>query len=191
MLKGIAKKVYYSYRKLLYAICGRKQTSVISEGKECEVKLLNVEDGTYGDVVHPCVRYIPESFRGHRWWMVFTPYYGFNNKLENPRLCYGVVGGKNGTIAPSQWIMVEEIESGKETGYNSDPTMIYHNKNLYIYWRENFTERTTAAGNIRATYCKVFTEEDSKDVAEPILTEQSKFCDREMCPTFFIGNGNF
>ncbi len=101
------------------------------------------------------------------------------------------LGGKNGTIAPSQWIMVEEIESGKETGYNSDPTMIYHNKNLYIYWRENFTERTTAAGNIRATYCKVFTEEDSKDVDEPILTEQSIFCDREMFPTFFIGNGNF
>lgn len=100
-------------------------------------------------------------------------------------------GGKNETVAPSQWIMVEEIESGKTVGYNSDPTMIYDNKSLYVYWRENNTERVKSNGNIRATYCKVYTEDAVENVDDPILIEQSKYSDKEMCPTFFIDNGNF
>lgn len=191
MLKRVFKDIYYTYRKLLYIICGRKQTSLFHKGTVCEVNLLDLEDNTRGDVVHPCVRYIPEGFRGHRWWMVYTPYYMHNNKLENPRLCYGVGMGQNETLAPLQWVMVEEVESGKDVGYNSDPTIIYYNRSLYIYWRENNTERTTSAGNIRATYCKVYKEDTVKGVTEPILIEKTKDSDKEMCPTFFANKDIF
>lgn len=189
-MKRYLKKLYYYYTQLLYVICGRQRESILQKGKLCEVELLDPEDSTYGDIVHPCVRFIPEGFRGHRWWMVYTPYYGYNNKMENPRLCFGVEDSRNGASAPQKWVMVEEIEEGKEVGYNSDPTMIYYDNSLYVYWRENFTERTTSIGNKRATFCKVYTEKGTESVSEPILTEPSQSSDKEMSPTFLAYNGN-
>lgn len=175
----------------LYSIFDRKKNSIFKQGDLCEVVLLDSNDLTRGDVVHPCVRYIPEGFRGHRWWMVYTPYYDFNNKIENPRLCYGLEEKGKETTAPRKWIMAEEVEIGKEVGYNSDPTMIYHDKSLYIYWRENFTTRTISNGDKRATFCKVYKEDRIENVIEPILSEKTVFSDKEMCPTFLTYNNIF
>lgn len=190
-MKQILKNIYYGYIRLLNLICGRQRNSILQKGDSCEIELLEPNDSTFGDIVHPCIRYIPEGFRGHHWWMVYTPYYGFNNKIENPRLCFGVEDSRSVTVAPKKWVMVEEIEKGKDVGYNSDPTMIFYDKSLYVYWRENFTERTTSSGNMRATFCKVYTEKGTVNVSEPILTELSRYEDKEMCPTFLIYNNNF
>lgn len=190
-MKQILKRIYYGYIQLLYVICGRQRKSTLRKGELCEVELLDPNDLTYGDIVHPCVRFIPEGFRGHHWWLVYTPYYGFNNKIENPRLCFGVEDSGKKAVAPRKWVMVAEIENEKSIGYNSDPTLFYCDKRLYIYWRENFTERTTSTGNMRATFCKVFTENGIENIAEPILTEPSRFSDKEMCPTFLSYNNKY
>ena len=100
-------------------------------------------------------------------------------------------GGKNESEAPQNWVMVQEVEPGKATGYLSDPTLLYHDKKLYVYWRENFTDRTKATGNIRATFCKIYSETGVEQVAVPILTEPTKYSDKEMCPTFYVRDGEF
>ena len=75
------------YRCFQYRLCGRHKYGVMPAGVLCEVEGKGAAPD-FGDVVHPCVRYIPEGFNGHSWWMVYTPYYKANAELENPILCY-------------------------------------------------------------------------------------------------------
>ncbi|MBO9605718.1 MAG: hypothetical protein J7639_07195, partial [Paenibacillaceae bacterium] len=42
-------------------------------------------DGS-GQTVHPCVLFFPEGWKGHRYWMAFTPYPDGNDQFENPSL---------------------------------------------------------------------------------------------------------
>ena len=36
------------------------------------------------DCLHPCIRYSEQGFAGYHYWMVQSPYYAWNNKVENP-----------------------------------------------------------------------------------------------------------
>ena len=152
----------------------------------------NVEDPTiditHGDVVHPCIRYIEEGFEGHQWWMVYTPYYAEDCKLENPRLCYS--NASKGET-PTEWKFYCSIVNMPEIGYNSDPTMLFSNGQLYIYWRENKTPKAKEHGFTRLTIgCRVF-EKRITFFPEHQLMETSSFFDKEVCPTFLERNGTF
>ena len=74
------RKILNVYRKIQYALCGRHHYGVMPIGRECVHEPFEQEIN-FGDVVHPCVRYIPKGYLGHRWWMVYTPYYGSNIML--------------------------------------------------------------------------------------------------------------
>lgn len=173
------------YRKIQFFLFGRSENGLMAKGQRCFV-LGQEKNESHGDIVHPCVRYIPEVFRGHKWWMVYTPYYGANAAIENPLLCWGE---ENGNEAPTTWHVEEMVKNGYAKGYNSDPNLYYEDGKLFIYWRENDTERLLARGLHRGTFVKVYSENGFNEYEEPVLVEDMEYEDKETCPTFIkIGN---
>ena len=185
--KNVALWLLEKYRRILLFCFGYTSRGVMPAGIPCHVEDPTM-DLTHGDVVHPCVRYIEEGFEGHKWWMVYTPYYAVNNKLENPRLCYADTpdGG-----LPTEWKFYCSIAGLPESGYNSDPTMLFLKNELYVFWRENETQRAKELGCTRITVgCKV-----CKKIVTPVskhqLMEDSTLYDREVSPTFIARKGAY
>lgn len=84
----------------------------------------------HDDCLHPCIRYCEKGFAGFHYWMVQSPYYGWNNRIENPILYRGnslAAIGNNGVV------IVDTPEGG---GYNSDPHLFFDDSVLYVFWRE-------------------------------------------------------
>ena len=102
-----------------------------------DVESLRQIDNEYGDwLVHPCVRYIPEGFQGHKWWMVVTPYPKYNNYYENPILYYG---DENSNYPPNKWHFVAVVQKSHKTGYNADGNLYFDGNKLWIFWKEKDT----------------------------------------------------
>lgn len=173
------------YRRLLFRLCGRSESGVLSSWYPCQVEDPTAGQ-TFGDVVHPCVRYIEEGFEGHKWWMVYTPYYGCNAEMENPRLCYSDTF--DGEL-PTEWKFYCIIKDKPKEGYNSDPTLLFHEGRLYVYWRENYTLRTRSLGVSRTTVGCYIDNRQVHYLAEAQLLELNRNKDKEVSPTFLSFNG--
>lgn len=147
-------------------------------GEACRVEHFKFAQN-HGDIVHPCVRYSVNAFRGHHWWMIYTPYYNADASIENPILCFGV---SNSDTAPIEWVPYMEIIGTPDAGYNSDPTMFFESSKLHIFWRENFTPKTSRDGLTRATYSCILSEsiETYEDI--PVLSEHDQFEDKQVSP---------
>ncbi len=176
-------KLIENYRRLLYFFHGHSSRGILPAGIPC-----NVDDPTkaitHSDVVHPCVRFVKEGFEGHQWWMVYTPLYGGDDSLENPRLCYAdsVTDG-----APTEWEYYCTIRNCPKTGYNSDPTIFFKEGRLYVFWRE---VDTPEANKLSASYITTGCYVEHKNVVylcDPQLIEplgrEAIHDDREICPT--------
>jgi hypothetical protein len=157
---------------------------VLPAGNLCDVEDPTM-DITHGDVVHPCVRYIKEGFEGHQWWMVYTPFYAENDKLENPRLCYADAAEGN---PPTEWKFYCSIADTPETGYNSDPTLLFKDGMLYVFWREYKTPKAKDYGLNMLTVGCVIHEKKVTYFSKPQLTELSEFTDKEVSPTIISNN---
>lgn len=168
------------YRKLQYAVCGRVEIGLMNDGRVCTHTPFE-EEINHGDVVHPCVRYIPVGYLGHKWWMVYTPYYAANVKTENPILCYG---DSETSDPPIHWIVAYQVQGQPKIGYNSDPTLFYENGKMYVMWRENLTERCIKAGYIRATFGAEVCENGIGEVFGPLVGTKDSDEDAEVSPTF-------
>ena len=144
---NLARNVIETYRALQYKFCGRSRYGVMPSGQHCTHDPFE-EDVNHGDVVHPCVRYIPEGYEGHCWWMVYTPYYAANDKTENPILCFAE---SNDPVPPTHWKIYCQVQGQPAKGYNSDPVLFYEGGKLYVMWRENLTNRCENSGTIRAS----------------------------------------
>lgn len=46
-------------------------------------------------LTHPSVLYFPESWNGHKYWAVATPYPNSNDEYENPSIYYFDTPGEN------------------------------------------------------------------------------------------------
>ena len=133
------------------------------------------------DAVHPCVRYVPEGIFGHKWWMVYTPYYKANAKIENPRLCYG----ESETIeAPTNWHVVKELVPQHTNGYNSDPYLWIKDGKMFVFWRENDTPALIDKQLVRGTFCAEINEVFDLLNTRLVLPEEAQFEDKETCPAF-------
>ena len=174
-----ARRLLGLFRELQYRIYGRSFVGVMHPGVLCTVED-RMPEMTHGDVVHPCVRYIEDGFEGHKWWMVYTPYYAANASLENPILCYG---DSDNSEAPTHWSFYCEIQPQQSKGYNSDPTMFFKDGRLFVFWRENETPRADACGCFRATFGGEVKSKKLVPFENPILMEQFDNEDRETCPT--------
>lgn len=180
-LDFIARKILKVYRTFLYSIYRLSRDAVLPYGDKCSVGEFKYELNK-GDIVHPCIRISTKLFRGHKWWMIYTPYYAANADLENPILCYGI---EKNNSAPSCWVPYCEIQPKPSDGYNSDPVMFFENDNLHVYWRENFTPRTDNDSLSRATYGCTLTESERIDFKDPILSEKKIHEDKQISPFIF------
>lgn len=161
------------------------------QGVPCQVEDPE-SDVTHGDVVHPCVRYIEEGFEGHQWWMIYTPFYGNDDHIENPRLCYA---DSDHSTPPTRWKYYCNIKGQPQCGYNSDPALLYHNGNLYVFWRECHTENTQKIRCNFATFGGLVRNKTVIPLPEVLLPnargEVSRSHDREVSPTFMAVDNKF
>ena len=98
-------------------------------------------DPLYGDfLIHPCIRYIPEGFAGHKWWMAVTPFPRMDDRYENPVLYFGEGEGPE---PPKKWRFVGIVQSAYEKGYNADCNLFFDGSLLWILWKETETPNTT------------------------------------------------
>lgn len=187
-IKYLTLRALEGCRRFLLSCHGHPSKGIMDAGVPC-----NVEDPTgditHGDVVHPCVIFIEEGFEGHQWWMVYTPFYAENDKLENPRLCYA--DAAEGEL-PVEWKFYCFIaDTPKAAGYNSDPTMLFKDGKLYVFWREYETLRAKQNGYTRQTLGCCIHEKQITYFSDPQLTEDSEIGDKECSPTIISSNGAF
>ena len=183
-LKVTFKGALERYWRFLSYCHGYSSKSVMPVGLPCYVEDPTM-DITHGDVVHPCVRFIKEGFEGHQWWMVYTPYYAENNRLENPRLCYSDAAEGN---PPTEWHFYCKIANTPGEGYNSDPSLLFQNGHLYVFWRENESQSILEKGFVRLTIGCMIKDKQITYFSKPLFTEQSEFSDKEVSSTI-LSNG--
>jgi len=168
------------YRKFQNRVFGRHEYGQMPKGVECNVEKFKYDEN-HGDVVHPCVRFVKEGFEGHKWWMVYTPYYKADASLENPILCYS---DNDEGVPPTEWHFYCEVCSKPGKGYNSDPNILFNDGNLYVFWRENETLETAKRGYCRATFCGMIKNGKVVKINEPLLFTSDEEEDAEVSPTF-------
>ena len=156
-------------------------------GKPCHVESFQPEIN-HGDIVHPCVRYIPEGYEGHCWWLVYTPYYGADASMENPILCYA---DSNEPVPPVEWKVYCEVKDKPEIGYNSDPVLLYTEKKLYVFWREYQTPSILAAGHQVGTFGGIVANGKIVDEFGPVVWSDDAEKDAEVSPTFLRKDDGF
>ena len=134
----------------------------------------------FDDLIHPCVRFIPKGFAGHQWWMIASPYRGYNSAIENPILYYA--DSMEDGLPPTNWIAAGVIEETQKNGYNSDPTIYFDGEGLWVFWRENGTPSCFAKKIIRGTFGK-YTKDGTTFSEKKLFAEElSSTEDSEMCP---------
>jgi hypothetical protein len=129
------------------------------------------------DCLHPCVRFIPSGFVGYNWWMVQSPYYRRDSKLENPILYYS-----KDKIFPLTWECLGVIKDTPLTGFNSDPTLFYEDNKLWIFWREYLTPLCKDLQVSKATVGFSTFDGINFSTLQVYLTEKETDIDREQCP---------
>lgn len=180
MNQNILRNLLSIYRHAQYAICRRYRHGVMPPGKLCSVEA-HEYDINHGDIVHPCVRYVPEGYLGHKWWLIYTPYYKSDASLENPILC---VGESNTEEFPKSWKFYCDVCKGHVKGYNSDPNLLYDKGRLYVFWRENQTNNCVDYDVSRATFAGIVEERNIRKIATPILIARDEHLDNEVSPAF-------
>lgn len=175
----MVRKILSAYRLFQYKLCWRSRYGIMPPGTLCTHDPFE-DEINHGDVVHPCVRYIPEGYEGHCWWMVYTPYYAANDKTENPILCYAE---SNAPIPPTHWKIYCLVQGQPAKGYNSDPNLLFANGQLYVFWRESETQRCEDHGFVRATFGGIVRDGKITDIFGPLVGTSDTERDPETSPT--------
>lgn len=176
---SLGRTLLNRYRIIQYYLCGRHKYGFLQPGNTVKIETFRFGEN-HGDIVHPCVRYISEGFEGHNWWMVYTPYYAADSSMENPILCYSDVEDAN--TPPTEWRVYGLVNEKPEDGYNSDPTLLYKDGQLYVFWRENYEKGGHSF--YRATYAARVMEGGLDRISEPLLRTDDPEIDAETCPCF-------
>lgn len=183
----LARTILNIYRRFQYSLCGRLTSGVMQIGQPCHIESFKHEIN-HGDVVHPCVRYIPEGYEGHCWWLVYTPYYGGDAGMENPILCYAE---SNEHVPPTEWRIYCEVKGKPEKGYNSDPVLLYTKRKLYVFWREYQTPSIIAAGHQIGTFGGIVKDGGVVNEFGPIVWSDNVEIDPGVSPTFIERDGKY
>ena len=177
---SLSRELLSLYRRFQYVVFGRQRYGVLGSGRHVNVAPFRYEIN-HGDVVHPCVRFISEGYLGHKWWMVYTPYYRSDSSLEQPVLCFA--DSDNAENPPTEWKTYCLVNDKLEDGYNSDPTLFYYGGKLYVYWRENYERRIHPY--FRGTFAAIVTANGVERLGDyPVVQADDPEIDPETCPTF-------
>lgn len=186
ILFAVLKRIRSYYRICLYIGFRRKTVGVIKDFKSVNVEAYR-EEFYKNDVLHPCIRYSNLKVLGYNWWMVYTPYYGGNEKMENPILCYGV---SNNSEPPLNWNFYKLIRNTPFSGYNSDPNLLLKDDSIVVIWREHNTPRTIADGSNLAVYALKIWDHKIEERIDPILAQNDNFrSDGTISPTLIEMDG--
>lgn len=149
-----------------------------------------IPDAKYhNDILHPCIRYSPRKVLGHHWWLIASPWYKRDDKIENPILFYGVEESKG--VPPTQWIYYQVIQDSHEQGYNSDPSICIHDDNLYAIWREVETPRLRNLNLISGIFIKkVSPNNNLVDCEKLILTENHPTHLSDLSPVILVDDNS-
>lgn len=172
------------YRRIQYTLCKRYRYGAMAAGELCSHEPFE-QELNHGDIVHPCVRYIPDGYLGYKWWMVYTPYYKSDAKTENPILCYGQGDDNN---PPVYWNIFCKVQDQPKKGYNSDPVLLFSQNKLFVFWRENCTEKCDANGFVRATFGASVEKNGISEVFGPLVGTKDMAIDPETSPAFIEEN---
>lgn len=184
---SLVRKILGFYRTIQYSVCGRHTHGILQPGQECHIEPFKSEIN-HGDVVHPCVRYIKDGYEGHCWWMVYTPYYGADPGMENPILCYAE---SNDTTPPIDWKVYCEVNPKPEKGYNSDPTLLFTDNKLYVFWREYNTPACDESGRAVGTFGGIVEKGKIINRFGPVVWSDDLEIDPEVSPTFIEKDGGY
>lgn len=111
----------------------------------------------HNDCLHPCIRYDAKS---EKYYMAQSPYYAWNNKVENPMFY------ENDTYM--QWQDGNLIADTPEKGFNSDPNIcLCKDGTIYYIWREFETPLCDSIGVTAVTVGGILNEEG--DLSEKLI----------------------
>lgn len=122
------------------------------------------------DCLHPCIRY--DDDKGV-YYMAQSPYYGWNNKVENP-LYYTsdtYMQWKNGVL----------LAGTPEHGYNSDPCILLDGDSVIYVWRECGTPRCNSLGVVSATVGGILSDGRINDI-KMYASNKAYDYDIQQCP---------
>ena len=106
---------------------------------------------------HPDVQYFPNGFKGYKFWMVFTPYFGsigydfYARRYENPTIVVSNDGinwvepeGISNPIQKTASYKESFLEKKGEKvqGFWSDVDWMYRNNRFELYYRGSFIQAT-------------------------------------------------
>lgn len=181
---AVERKMEMNLKMIKYKVFGRYPEGLMAPGDLCHVED-PTSDQTHEDVLHPCVRFVENGFEGHAWWMAYTPCFD-TPALENPVLCYADGPGNK---PPTDWRYYCSIVGSPETGYNSDPTLLFRDGKCFVHWREYRTPRTKELGCYGATFGGVVENRTVRFNDAPQLMENVERHDRGISPTFISLDG--
>lgn len=130
------------------------------------------------DCLHPCIRYDEKLDIYH---MAQSPYYGWNNKVENP-IYYT-------STSYMQWSNGTLLAETPATGYNSDPCIFLHKDTIVYLWRECGTPRCDSLGVTSATVGGILSNGKIDDI-KVYATNMSSDFDVQQCPIIMTNNAH-
>ena len=133
----------------------------------------------HNDCLHPCIRYDKQT---GKYFMAQSPYYGWNNKVENP-MFYS-------SETYMEWNDGLLIEDTPETGYNSDPNIcLCNNGELMFLWRECGTPLCDSVGCFEATVGGIINQQGTIDKKQVFCMNRLLYNDIEQAPVMIEHNG--
>ena len=130
----------------------------------------------HNDCLHPCIRY--DQVHGE-YHMVQSPYYGWNNKVENP-----IYYTSKDYMHWSDGVVLAETPA---IGYNSDPCIFICNDSVICAWRECGTPLCDSIGCMNATVGGILVDGCLVEKRVLAVNDASDY-DMEQCP-IILGRG--
>lgn len=145
------------------------------------VSVTTIDTAKYhNDCLHPCIRYSEEK---GKYFMAQSPYYAWNNKVENPMFY------ESDTYLA--WYSGNLIADTPEKGFNSDPNIcLLSDGDVYYLWREFGTPLCDSIGAMAVTVGCILNEDgtllDKRILCINSLTDG----DIEQAPVMIEHNGD-
>lgn len=150
------------------------------DGPEPDADFRLPESGTFHLVnylgneqnIHPKVIYFEKGWKGHRFWMAYTPYPVGNINHENPCIAVSEDGATwedpNGISNP--------LYQQPENGYNSDTHLVYNpdDDSLEIWWRG--FDIPTSRDYLMRRICRDGRKWSEPEIILPVSSDRSWGC---------------
>lgn len=130
--------------------------------------------------LHPCIR--KDSVRDI-YWMVQSPYFKWDSKVENPILYSSddLDRWDNGTV----------VADTPSYGFNSDPNIFLVKDTVFVFWREVGTPLCDSIGVYEATVGVYTTDGVSFSDKLIYLSNADAYTDTEQAPVLIKYNGRY